>query len=210
MTDFNLRPARFFRKFHIALCLALASTLSYAVDDRLGDSNTFTAPGYPAGSLQRLGGQTAQGGQAEEGLRVIAEALAMVEKNGERWNEAELYRIKGELTLQQSRASLGQVSGKSQTGQEQSETPKSQILNPQCPAEAEACFLKAIAIAQKQQAKSWELRAATSLARLWQQQNKHADAHQLLAEVYNRFTEGFETRDLLDAKALIDELLSVR
>lgn len=153
---------------------------------------------------------SAQGGQTEEGLRVIAEALAMVEKNGERWNEAELYRIKGELTLQQSRASLGQVSNKSQTGQEQSETPKSQILNPQCPAEAEACFLKAIAIAQKQQAKSWELRAATSLARLWQQQNKHADAHQLLAEVYNRFTEGFETRDLLDAKALIDELLSVR
>jgi predicted ATPase len=72
--------------------------------------------------------------------------------------------------------------------------------------EAEACFHQAISIAQKQQAKSWELRAATSLARLWQQQGKRQEAHDLLAPVYNWFTEGFDTADLKDAKALLDEL----
>jgi predicted ATPase len=72
--------------------------------------------------------------------------------------------------------------------------------------EAEGYFLKAIAIAQKQQAKSWELRAATSLARLWQSQGKQSEAHKLLAEVYNWFTEGFDTKDLQEAKALIEEL----
>ncbi len=125
----------------------------------------------------------AQGGQAEEGLKVIAEALAMVEKNGERWNEAELYRLKGELTLQL-----------------QVESHKSQV------EDAERYFLKAIEIAQKQQAKSWELRATMSLVRLWQQQGKHAEAQQMLAEIYDWFTEGFETKDLQEAKALFDEL----
>jgi predicted ATPase len=66
--------------------------------------------------------------------------------------------------------------------------------------------LKAIDIARKQQAKSWELRAATSLARLWQSQGKKAEAHKLLSEVYNWFTEGFDTKDLQEAKALIEEL----
>jgi predicted ATPase len=75
--------------------------------------------------------------------------------------------------------------------------------NPQ--VEAEACFLKAIEIAQHQQAKSLELRATTSLARLWQSQGKRHEAHQLLAEVYNWFTEGFDTRDLQEAKALLEE-----
>ena len=88
----------------------------------------------------------AQGGQAEEGLKVIAEALAMVEKNEERWNEAELYRLKGELTLQQeSKVKAVKVSSRSSIP----------ILEPQ--SEAEACFLKAIEIARKQQAKSLEL-----------------------------------------------------
>src|SRR5262249_52998277 len=82
--------------------------------------------------------------------------------------------------------------------------PKSQILNSE--SEAEACFLKAIDIARKQQAKSLELRAATSLARLWQQQGKQAEAHKLLSDVYNWFTEGFDTKDLQEAKALLDEL----
>ena len=72
--------------------------------------------------------------------------------------------------------------------------------------EAEACFLKAIDIARKQSAKSWELRAATSLARLWQQQGKKKEARDLLAPVYNWFTERFDTADLLDAKALLDAL----
>jgi predicted ATPase len=72
--------------------------------------------------------------------------------------------------------------------------------------EAEECFLKAIEVARKQQAKSLELRAAMSLARLWQQQSKKAEARRLLAEVYNWFTEGFDTKDLQEAKRLIEEL----
>ena len=73
--------------------------------------------------------------------------------------------------------------------------------------EAEACFRTAIDIAQQQAAKSWELRAATSLARLSQQQGKQAEAHELLSEIYNWFTEGFDTKDLMDAKALLEELV---
>jgi predicted ATPase len=72
--------------------------------------------------------------------------------------------------------------------------------------EAEGYFLKAIEVARKQKAKSLELRAATSLARLWQQQGKRAEAHKLLSDVYNWFTEGFDTKDLREAKALIEEL----
>ncbi len=72
--------------------------------------------------------------------------------------------------------------------------------------EAEGYFLKAIEIARKQQAKSWELRATMSLARLWQQQGKKAEARQMLANVYNWFTEGFDTKDLQEAKALLEAL----
>ena len=133
--------------------------------------------------------------QAEEGLSVLAEALAMVDSTGERRWEAELYRLKGALTLQ-SKASLKQVSSKSQASQDQSEIEK----------EAEECFLKAIEVARKQQAKSLELRAVMSLSRLWQQQGKTAEAHQMLAEVYGWFTEGFDTKDLQEAKALLQEL----
>jgi predicted ATPase len=73
-------------------------------------------------------------------------------------------------------------------------------------AEAEACFLKALEVARRQQAKSWELRVAMSLGRLWQQQGKHAEASQLLAAVYGWFTEGFDTADLQEAKGLLEEL----
>ncbi len=122
-------------------------------------------------------------GQAEEGLQALAEALTLVEKNEERIHEAELYRLKGELTLQL------QVEGH-----------KSKV------AEAEACFEKAIEVARKQQAKSLELRAVMSLVRLWQQQGKRAEARQMLADIYNWFTEGFDTKDLQEAKALLEEL----
>ena len=98
---------------------------------------------------------------------------------GERGYESELYRLKGELLLQQSSDNQ---------------------------AEAEACFHHALDIARSQQAKSFELRTATSLARLWQQQGKRQEAHDLLAPVYNWFTEGFDTADLKDAKALLEEL----
>jgi class 3 adenylate cyclase/predicted ATPase len=122
-------------------------------------------------------------GQVKEGLTVLAEALAVVNKTGERYPEAELYRLKGELTLQSK-----------------SQSPESPTR------EAEACFQKAIEIARKQQAKSLELRAIMSLSRLWQSQGKKDEARQMLAEIYNWFTEGFDTKDLQEARALLDEL----
>jgi predicted ATPase len=117
--------------------------------------------------------------QPEAGLTALAEALTLAETTGERWYEPELHRLKGILLLQQSSDNQ---------------------------AEAESCFQQAITIARSQQAKSWELRAATSLAKLWQQQGKRQEAHDLLAPVYNWFTEGFDTADLKAAKALLDEL----
>src|SRR5262249_30704897 len=118
-------------------------------------------------------------GQPETGLVVLAEALMVVDTTGARFYEPELHRLKGELLLQQAADNQ---------------------------SEAEASFHHAISVARSQQAKSWELRAATSLARLWQQQGKHEEAHDLLAPVYHWFTEGFETADLQDAKALLDAL----
>jgi predicted ATPase len=106
----------------------------------------------------------------------------VVDKTGERFYEAELYRLKGELTLQQVNV--------------QGSTFKTE--------EAEQCFRKALDIARQQQAKSLELRATTSLARLWQQQSKQQEAHQLLSEIYGWFTEGFDTKDLQEAKALLE------
>jgi len=118
-------------------------------------------------------------GQPEAGLPVLTEALALVHTTGERWYEPELYRLKGVLLLQQSADNQ---------------------------AEAESCFHHALEIARSQQAKSFELRAATSLARLWQRQGKRTEAHELLAPVYGWFTEGFDTADLQEAKALLDQL----
>jgi predicted ATPase len=119
------------------------------------------------------------GGLAEEGLIVLAEVLARIDRTRMRRREAELYWLKGELLLKQS-------------------APNEQP--------AEACFHQALDIARRQHAKSWELRAATSLARLWQAQAKRQDASALLAPVYGWFTEGFDTADLQEAKALLDAL----
>jgi predicted ATPase len=116
--------------------------------------------------------------QAEEGLTILDEALAAVERTGVRAQEAELYRLKGVLLL----------------------------LSADHEAEAEACFRQALVIARRQQAKSLELRAAMSLARLWLRQSKHAEARQLLAPIYNWFTEGFDTADLREAKGLLEAL----
>jgi class 3 adenylate cyclase/predicted ATPase len=118
-------------------------------------------------------------GEPETGLTVLTDALTLVDTTGARWYESECYRLKGELLLQQSSDNQ---------------------------AEAETCFTQAISIAQNQSAKSWELRAATSLAKLWQQQGKRQEAYDLLAPVYHWFTEGFDTADLKDAKALLDAL----
>jgi predicted ATPase len=121
-------------------------------------------------------------GQAEEGLRALTEALAVAHKTGEGFYEAELYRLKGEL--------LQNVEG----GMRRAEWT------------TEACFQQALDIARRQQAKSLELRAAMSLSRLWQRQGKRAEAYTLLAPIYGWFTEGFDTADLQEAKALLDEL----
>jgi predicted ATPase len=135
-------------------------------------------------------------GQVEEGLAVLAKALAFVEKTGMRVSEAELYRLKGQLTLQKF-----QVSGSKFQVENSSE---SRVRSPE--SEVEECFWKAIEIARKQNAKSLELRAVMSLSRLWQQQGKKDEARQMLAEIYGWFTEGFETKDLQEAKALLEEL----
>jgi class 3 adenylate cyclase/tetratricopeptide (TPR) repeat protein len=120
----------------------------------------------------------------EEGLSMLAEALAIVNKTGERFWEAELYRLKGELTLQ------SQVRGSQSKVQD----------------EAEECFRRAIDIARRQSAKSLELRAVMSLARLQWHYGKKVEAGQMLADTYGWFTEGFNTADLKEAKALLDEL----
>ncbi len=132
---------------------------------------------YRTGCFCSLAKAQKRAGRPEEGLSTLAEALAQVELTDERYSEAEIYRAKGELLLAQ--------------GDE---------------AEAEASLHKAIEVARRQQAKSWELRATTSLARLWQTQGKREEARQMLAEIYGWFTEGFDTPDLTEAKALIDEL----
>lgn len=139
--------------------------------------------GRPA-SLLRLAEQYGSIGQVEEGLNLLTEARELMPAAGEWLFEAKLHRLKGELTFQS-----------------QGESHKSKI------EEAEACFLKAIEISQKQQAKSLELRATISLVRLWQQQGKRHEAREKLAVVYNWFTEGFDTRDLREAKELLEELI---
>jgi class 3 adenylate cyclase/predicted ATPase len=143
----------------------------------------------------KLGEAYGAGGQPEKGLISLAEALPVAYKTGEHWSEAEVYRLRGELTLQKLQVSDSTV---------QAPDPQHVISNLQ--AEAEAYFQKAIDIARQQQAKSWELRASTSLARLWQQQGKQREARQMLAEIYRWFTQGFGTKDLQEAKALLDEL----
>ncbi len=118
-------------------------------------------------------------GQVETGLTVLSEAMTRVQQTGEQCWGAELYRLRGELLLARSE---------------------------EAQAEAETCFQQALTIARDQQANAWELRAATSLARLWQSQGKRREAHDLLASVYAWFTEGFATVDLREAKALLEVL----
>lgn len=126
-----------------------------------------------------------QAGRVEEGLGILSEALTLVEQSGERCYEAELYRLKGELLWQQAQ-------GRRRRGDVE--------------AAVERCFRQALEIARRQQAKALELRAAVSLARLWQRRGKRRQARQVLAEVYDWCIEGFDTADLKDAKALLEEL----
>jgi predicted ATPase len=119
-----------------------------------------------------------QVGQPEMGLDLLAETLPLIDRVGERCWAAELYRLKGELLLQAVADAR----------------------------QAEACFHLALDVARRQQARAWELRAAMSLSRLWQGQGKRDEAREFLAEVYGWFTEGFETVDLQEAKALLEAL----
>jgi predicted ATPase len=118
-------------------------------------------------------------GHPAEGLQTLAEAHTLLEQQEERVWKAEAYRLRGVLLLQQT-------------------TPHQE--------DAETCLQQALTIARRQQAKALELRAAVSMARLWQQQGKRAEARQLLGEMYGWFTEGFETADLQEAKALLTAL----
>jgi predicted ATPase len=118
-------------------------------------------------------------GHPEDGLQALAEAPTLVEQQEERWWEAEVYRLRGVVLLRR-------------------------IGTPQ--AEAEAWLQRALDVARHQEAKSLELRAAMNLSRLWQQQGKRAEARALLAPIYGWFTEGFDTADLQEAKALVEEL----
>jgi len=123
-------------------------------------------------------------GQIEKGLEFMSQALAEVERGGERYYEAELYRIKGELLLRKAKRKDRTVLEK----------------------EAEACFQQSLAVARQQKARSFELRTSISLSRLLQKQGKRSEARTLLKAIYDWFTEGFETPDLKEAKSLIEEL----
>jgi predicted ATPase len=131
--------------------------------------------------LTHLAAAYADLGQLDDALRCVGEAKSAVEATGERWCEAEVYRVTGEIALMASKRDAGK---------------------------AEAYFERALAVARQQQAKSWELRASMSLARLWRDQGKVQQARKLLAPVYDWFTEGFDTRDLREAKALLEELMA--
>jgi predicted ATPase len=142
------------------------------------------------GWLASLADNFGKAGQVEDGLAILAEAEAAMHRSGERLYEAELYRLKGELTLQQCKVQ----SAKCKMGH--------------LPSEAEGYFHKAIEVARHQSAKLLELRATVSLSRLWQQQKKREEARKILTEMYGWFTEGFDTTDLQEANALLEELAS--
>jgi tetratricopeptide (TPR) repeat protein len=139
----------------------------------------YPLEGVDPSALAQLAEAYGQSGRVEEGLSLLAEARAAVEHTGARFWEAEVQRLTGELLLRQA-------------------VPDEE--------QADACFQQALDIACRQQAKSLELRAATSRARLWQRQGKHTEAREILVEVYGWFTEGFDTADLQEAKALLEAL----
>jgi predicted ATPase len=132
-----------------------------------------------AHSVAMLAEAWGKGGNFTEGFAVLANALTEVEETGIHFYEPELHRLKGEFLL---------------------------ALDPEHPAEAEACFRQAVAIARRHQARSLELRATMSLVRLWQRQGRRDEARAALAAIYGTFTEGFTTPDLVDAAALMNSL----
>jgi adenylate cyclase len=151
-------------------------------------------------ALYRLADVYGRAGNPEEGLRIVTQGLVIASQQGRMLWEVNFHCQKGNLILQQeSQESKGNKQKTLPMPNLQPVTPSTQ--------EAETCSLKSIEIAQRQQAKSWELRATVSLARPWQSQGKHHDARNLVSEIYNWFTEGFDTKDLQEARALLEELL---
>ena len=136
--------------------------------------------------LGLLAEQCGKVGRFEKGLVLLDEAIAVVNKSAERFSEAELYRLRGTLLRNQG--------------------GKSGIPGSRSDSEAENSFQKALFIARQQGAKSWELRAATSLAQLWLQQDKRAEARRLLTEVVEWFSEGLRTPDLQTARTLLADV----
>jgi predicted ATPase len=164
--------------------LALSGRASDAIQMITSGTTTYRSTGsrvYLPIFLSHLSRTHAELGQLDDAWRCIGEATTTVETTKERWYEAVINRITGEIALK-----LPQLG----------------------PSQAEAYFERALAVAREQQAKSWELRAAMSMARLWRDQGKPQQARELLGPVYGWFTEGFDTRDLKEAKALVHELAS--
>jgi predicted ATPase len=160
--------------------LALLGKLDEAIAlmrEGIGASRSISVCLYLPGTLGFLAEAQANAGRPSEGLATLNEAFTIVEETGERHWEAELHRIRAEILL---------------------------IIGDQ--AQAEASLHKALDVARRQSAKAWELRVATSLARLWASRDKSHEAHQLLAGVYDWFTEGFDTPDLTEARTLLESL----
>jgi predicted ATPase len=174
--------------FHVALSDNLLGSVLVAEDhdesglsqirDGIARSSATGAGIFQPWFLALLAAAHGRFGECTAGLAALAEAESWISRSGERWPEAEIHRLKGELMLSTKGADAG----------------------------AERCFRTSIEVARGQQARSPELRAATSLARLWGKQGERQKAHDLLAPIYGWFTEGFDTPDLKDAKALLDEL----
>jgi predicted ATPase len=180
--------AAFLWKAGVMTFLGCVFAISGKASDAVQMITSGTASWHATGStvwtplhLLSLAQARAQVGQLNDAWRSIGEAMTAVETTREKWCEAEIHRVAGETALMSSEPDT---------------------------SNAQAYFECALAVSRKQQAKSWELRASMSLARLWRDQGKVQQARELLAPVYGWFTEGFDTRDLREAKALLDELVS--
>jgi predicted ATPase len=178
MQSIELRETRMRVLLLVSIAFGLVGS-SVLAQDRKGirfwNLTTAWMPLY----LAYLARAHAELGQFEHAWRCIDEAMMAAETTKERWHEADVHRLAGEIAL----------------------------LSPE-PDAAKAYFERALSVARAQQAKSWELRAAMSMARMWRDQGKHKQAHDLLAPFYGWFTEGFATLDLKQAKVLLDALAS--
>jgi predicted ATPase len=182
-----------------------AGRLAEGIPQLRGALETYNAYGAELGMPYYravLAEGLALSGDIGGGLWLIEEGFTQIAQPG--WEErsylAEILRLKGWMLMLQQENQKAKVKG------QKSENTDPRPLTPDSQAEAEECFLKAIDIARQQQAKSWELRATTSLARLWQSQGRKTESHKLLSEIYHWFTEGFDTKDLQEAKALLEKL----